>query len=591
MNRKLLVALLALLSAACVTTAVACGEKKDGKTPEDDETLTDQDKEEDSDPWDDYNTIDWEEKYDVPSSAEGAFHGYTSVTTGGVTNWQGLIKFNANRGAHDYQAEDAIWQGDVVKENGFVTYIESGEAAYFIFESDYTGDVLITLGVATAPETQTNNNGTPDDPSDDFEEDVKPEDKLGRPAERYMSVKSGVLPEDAGAEDINAAMTAATTTVDISDCWITGTRDWLRSAANNVGETTITAGRRNVIAIYSYGDFNLDYMIITPAKETREAALPEIKYTGETLRVEAEDINDKMVDCRIEYNDARSGDGDIGFTTSRTSLTMRITVDKDCYVRLSVNAAFGPGSNLLEDRLMFTCNRRFIQLYESNSRYPVYDEEKDHVRVGADGSWYYDYNTYTLPPYATLQLKAGENTIVVNSGNDANFNIDYFEFSPAAEYNNGELKLEAESGQIGVGSIWANDATGGATVVSGTQSVSFVVYSATATTVDLSATYICGSTHNGFTEEQYNTLMKAAQYISVNGERNYEAGFDINSDENWATFGTASLGEIQLEAGLNIITVGIDRNVLAEGEVQNSESQDMGIFLDYLTLLPVSQKG
>lgn len=525
--------------------------------------------------WEYYNTIKWSEKYEVPYDPEDAFNGYTTIIDeSGNTTWSGYIGFQAQRGSHLYEAENAMWRGDVVYEsNGIVSYIDSGDAVYFIFSSDYSGDVLLTLGVATSEiYTETDDNGTPDDPSDDFTVETNPEDADGHAAEDYMAVYSGVLSDGTDSGDMSAVARAATNPVDISDCWIEGTSSWTMSAPNNIGETTLTAGHTNVIAIYSYGQFNLDYLIVTPSNEGKQAYIKEITYDGQTVtRIEAESANGMLRDCRIEYTAGLSGEGNIGYTTDYTGIEFFVTVPEDCTARLVVSAAFGEGSEFLEDRLYFTLNGKFVDLYNYYSEYDISDEEKDRVIIGGD-TWYREYNEYVLPTYATLELKAGVNTILVEGG-EANFNIDYFELRPVDSYSGDSLVLQAEDGQYGLGYTDEVQGDEGTTVLYGERSVSFVVYAQESATVTLNARYAW--------IELLSADVSAAQYVELNSVRDYEISF-----KETYTYQEIELCTLQLEQGLNIITIGIDIELLEESGYDDYESQTLGVLLDYIVLVP-----
>ena len=360
MNKKFLTSLMAfMLVVPCVGLA-GCGNPSENNSSSSSEPI------ENLGPsMDDYNTKEyWMEYGDF---AYGACFKATE-----------LGDFKAARGWHIYEADQAILGGDAAiygKDNDRVGYLTTNSTVTFSITADQDIDVFMVLNIATA--------------TDDWD---------GAPATDMMSI------------------TVNGQAADISDCWVYGTGLPESYTPNNMCEVALQEGE-NTIVIKALKDevFYLDWMALTGKIDDINYA--SVNYTGEVLRMEAEEANGRIDACKIGYLDGFSGGKILEWTEPTTKVEFIVTVKETCTVNLKLQANFGGQVDMLDNRLNIDVNDNYLDL--SGIAVDLHD---------VNGWWNYPEDIYDL---GNITLQAGENRILISAIIGV-FNIDYIEISPIA---------------------------------------------------------------------------------------------------------------------------------------------------------------
>ncbi len=322
-----------------------------------------------SDP-DDYNKIDWSEKY-------ASYESGIRATRAGE-----FIPFYPGNGAHIYEAENALLAGsaNTTEDETYVGNLDNSSVTFTI-ESEAECDVLIVAAMA-----------------------VNPDFTGGLPfTQQYSLSCNGTL-------------------VDVSDCWLFGTGSWSEFKDNAVGEATLVAGENKIEFFSGLSRSNIDCIKLVPTKADAE------KYPPAPEKYEnAFDINDRIEAESTDFTNARTENSsnntgtNISWTSDDTTIEFVATNGLDVGVTrtLHMYAAVGDGddtsgplSHNMAERLTLSANGEEVTL---GGEIPYTD---------GMSSW---YNTYMDITIAELTFAAGSRTTIRMTLSDQ-INIDYFEF-------------------------------------------------------------------------------------------------------------------------------------------------------------------
>lgn len=359
MNKKILTSLMALMLVVPCMGIASCGDTPSSSSSSSEVT------ENHGPNVDDYNTKEYWADY-----GDFAYSACFKATE--------LGDFKATRGWHIYEADQAILGGDAAifgKDSDRVGYLTTDSTVTFVLTASQACDALMVLNIATA--------------LDDWD---------GAPASEMMSI------------------TVNGQAADISDCWVYGTGAPEYYTPNQMGELSLQEGE-NTIVITALKDeaFYLDWMALTA--KISDIIYTPANYTGEVLRMEAEEANGRIDACKIGSLDGFSSGKILEWTEPTTKVEFIVSVQETCTVNLKLQANFGGQVDMLENRLNIDVNDDYLDL--SGITVDLHDD---------NGWWGYPEDVYDL---GNITLKAGENRILISAIIGV-FNVDYIEISPIA---------------------------------------------------------------------------------------------------------------------------------------------------------------
>ena len=320
-----------------------------------------------SDP-NDYNKIDWSEKYIDYEN--------------GITAMKGTeyLPFYAGNGAHKYEAEYATLSGKAnTSEGGYYVGSLDGSSVTFDISSENECSVLVVICTAVNPALT---EGLPFN-------------------QQYTLYANGTI-------------------IDTSDSWLKGTGSWFVFGENAVGEITLKAGENEIEFFSSIGRSNLDYIKLVPTKEDAEKYPPAPeKYMakfGLNDRIEAENTN--FTNAKTESSTANTG-VNMSWTSYDTTVEFIVenTLDVDVTRTLRIYAAAGTGddtsgplSTNMAERITLSVDGEPVTLEGT-------------LPTTEGGNW---WGTYMNIDIAEVTLKAGSTSSFCLTLSDQ-LNIDYFE--------------------------------------------------------------------------------------------------------------------------------------------------------------------
>lgn len=320
-----------------------------------------------SDP-NDYNKIDWSEKYIDYEN--------------GITAMKGTeyLPFYAGNGAHKYEAEYATLSGKAnTSEGGYYVGSLDGSSVTFDISSENECSVLVVICTSVNPDLT---EGLPFN-------------------QQYTLYANGTI-------------------IDTSDSWLKGTGSWFVFGENAVGEITLKAGENEIEFFSSIGRSNLDYIKLVPTKEDAEKYPPAPeKYMakfGLNDRIEAENTN--FTNAKTESSTANTG-VNMSWTSYDTTVKFIVenTLDVDVTRTLRIYAAAGTGddtsgplSTNMAERITLSVDGEPVTLEGT-------------LPTTEGGNW---WGTYMNIDIAEVTLKAGSTSSFSLTLSDQ-LNIDYFE--------------------------------------------------------------------------------------------------------------------------------------------------------------------
>lgn len=320
-----------------------------------------------SDP-NDYNKIDWSEKYIDYEN--------------GITAMKGTeyLPFYAGNGAHKYEAEYATLSGKAnTSEGGYYVGSLDGSSVTFDISSENECSVLVVICTSVYPDLT---EGLPFN-------------------QQYTLYANGTI-------------------IDTSDSWLKGTGSWFVFGENAVGEITLKAGENEIEFFSSIGRSNLDYIKLVPTKEDAEKYPPAPeKYMakfGLNDRIEAENTN--FTNAKTESSTANTG-VNMSWTSYDTTVEFIVenTLDVDVTRTLRIYAAAGTGddtsgplSTNMAERITLSVDGEPVTLEGT-------------LPTTEGGNW---WGTYMNIDIAEITLEAESSTSIYLTLSDQ-LNIDYFE--------------------------------------------------------------------------------------------------------------------------------------------------------------------
>lgn len=320
-----------------------------------------------SDP-NDYNKIDWSEKYIDYEN--------------GITAMKGTeyLPFYAGNGAHKYEAEYATLSGKAnTSEGGYYVGSLDGSSVTFDISSENECSVLVVICTSVYPDLT---EGLPFN-------------------QQYTLYANGTI-------------------IDTSDSWLKGTGSWFVFGENAVGEITLKAGENEIEFFSSIGRSNLDYIKLVPTKEDAEKYPPAPeKYMakfGLNDRIEAENTN--FTNAKTESSTANTG-VNMSWTSYDTTVEFIVenTLDVDVTRTLRIYAAAGTGddtsgplSTNMAERITLSVDGEPVTLEGT-------------LPTTEGGNW---WGTYMNMDIAEITLEAESSTSIYLTLSDQ-LNIDYFE--------------------------------------------------------------------------------------------------------------------------------------------------------------------
>lgn len=376
-TRKFIVALIAVLlsMAVAVCAFTACGEK----TPEITGTAIEG--------WsDDWGADDWGDGYEPPSSDPNDYNKidwsekYAPYESGiRATRAGEFIPFYPGNGAHIYEAENALLAGNAypLEDGSYVGSLDNSTVTFNI-TSEAECDALVVISTAVNP-----------------------------------TFTSGLTFNQ------QYSMYCNDERIDTSDCWLVGTGSWTTFKDNIVGEVHLVAGSNTIEFASGVTRTNIDYIKLVPTKADAEKYSPDpSKYLPSfdlNQRIEAESTY--FTNARTESNTNNTG-VNISWTSNDTELRFTVinTLPVSVTRTLAMYAAFGAGDDDIgtlspekSERLTLTVGGEQVTL---SGEFPL-----------IEGLW---YNTYVKQDIAQVTLPADSTTEFVITLTDQ-INIDYFE--------------------------------------------------------------------------------------------------------------------------------------------------------------------
>lgn len=189
---------------------------------------------------------------------------------------------------------------------------------------------------------------------------------------------------------------------------------------NKIGEARIRQGHNKIeLVFHNMSDpncFCLDYILLTVKQADK--ITPAFDYTGETLRVEAEDCD--LQNCRIEGGvEGKTSGKNLGYTVAGTTVKFAVQATSAGDVTFTLCGATTDTLNGIDWSTRMTL--------EVNGASVSVSGDNNNPDKGGD-QWYNVYKAFEL---GTVHLNEGRNEISITMLVDG-LNLDYFEFAPKA---------------------------------------------------------------------------------------------------------------------------------------------------------------
>ncbi|MBO5327827.1 MAG: hypothetical protein J6B04_01485 [Clostridia bacterium] len=459
---------------------------------------------EEYDPSQNYNKIDWTQKYPGVNSQKA-----TDVTA--------AMTIYESQHVQILQAEKAALNGRVEVENGHhVGYFQDGSSVTWTVQSEKERNMLLVVNTSS-PESEN----------------------------RY-----GLSMLDTYVVMVNEQA------VDLSDGWIKSTSDWDTFVENVVGECSLKQGE-NVIKITSNGGTNLDYLKLVPEGELSEEELivqvPGIKYSSMGLKLEAEELDYAGASV---YN--QGSGGILGSTSSATFVSAYVEANEETKVQFVLNGLFrvddGSFPANAAQRFTLKLNGNEVDLSGASLN-----------GIGDQDTWYKE--PYSNNKLAEITLNKGTNLIEF-SLKTGEINLDYFKLLPLGmdldadiitSYDNvytDGVKVQLEDTKFTGATVQKAGSGRILGITSGSTNVEFVLEAEEETTVEV---VLYGLIR---VDADYSEIAGRRFGLTVNDVAvDLSAGILTGSDnlEQWwlGNYANSTLGVIKLLEGKNVIKLSL----------------------------------